>query len=342
LSEENQETTTQEFEYNDGLGEFLQEKDKPEFSWGKTAIIIGSIVVVLILFLGFSFNIGKQLWLKKNNNNNIKQIEKFGHEDITQRINDIEKEKKRMIEKIEADVEPPTLITNQSTNDTDTLPKPILITPKPKRTIPDTPAPQKKQNNVSVTIKNTPALTVTQISKSELLPKPSVQPTKAIEISKKSIAGKPITIQSPIKQKPIVLSNIPKNDKQEIPQTEITSKKAEITSKNVQKENEEKIIPPTKKIQSTAVIQKPIKRAFFLPSRYPFKVIVGSFSDKKNADEFKKQLSARHFEAYIWVYHGEGKKYYRVQVGAFKTREQAIEYIDTIKKDGLDAYIVKK
>lgn len=54
----------EEFEYNDGLGDLLREKDKHEFSWGKTLLVVASLLTVVALGLALVFQIVRSLTLK--------------------------------------------------------------------------------------------------------------------------------------------------------------------------------------------------------------------------------------------------------------------------------------
>ena len=55
MSEKNKD----EFEHNDGLGDLLREREKLEFSWSKTIVILCSLFAVVIVGIYFIFNIGK-------------------------------------------------------------------------------------------------------------------------------------------------------------------------------------------------------------------------------------------------------------------------------------------
>jgi cell division protein FtsN len=72
----NEPINNDEFEYNDGLGDMLREKEKPVFSWAKTLIFILIVVLVVIVFFVISFNLGKKIVQKKNSNPIIAQIYK--------------------------------------------------------------------------------------------------------------------------------------------------------------------------------------------------------------------------------------------------------------------------
>jgi len=57
MSEENKD----EFEHNDGLGDLLREREKLEFSWSKTIVILCSLFAIVIVGIYFVFNIGKNV-----------------------------------------------------------------------------------------------------------------------------------------------------------------------------------------------------------------------------------------------------------------------------------------
>ncbi|MAQ63924.1 hypothetical protein CL647_03700 [bacterium] len=57
MSEKNKD----EFEHNDGLGDLLREREKLEFSWSKTIVILCSLFAVVIVGIYFIFNIGRSV-----------------------------------------------------------------------------------------------------------------------------------------------------------------------------------------------------------------------------------------------------------------------------------------
>ncbi len=50
-----------EFEHSDGLGDLLREREKLEFSWSKTIVILFSLFAVVIVGIYFIFNVGKSV-----------------------------------------------------------------------------------------------------------------------------------------------------------------------------------------------------------------------------------------------------------------------------------------
>ncbi len=53
-----------EFEYNDGLGDLLKEKERQEFSWVKTLVVLVSIITVVSLSFMVVFRVGRSLMVK--------------------------------------------------------------------------------------------------------------------------------------------------------------------------------------------------------------------------------------------------------------------------------------
>jgi len=91
-----------ELEYNDGLGDMLREKDaKKAVGIGKIVMMVVSILIIVILFGGLSYKLGKKILVKKQHK--VRHLEKLNQNDIALRINQIENEHKKVLKKIEAD-----------------------------------------------------------------------------------------------------------------------------------------------------------------------------------------------------------------------------------------------
>ena len=60
-----------------------------------------------------------------------------------------------------------------------------------------------------------------------------------------------------------------------------------------------------------------------------FEVIIGSFSDESNAKKLIKKLSKKSFKARQLAF---VNKFFRVSAGKFSSKENAIEYQNTIRK----------
>lgn len=67
-----------------------------------------------------------------------------------------------------------------------------------------------------------------------------------------------------------------------------------------------------------------------------FRVQVGAFFQKANAETFMQQVKAKGFDAFIIQVGG----YYKVQLGAFSNKQNAVNYAETVKKAGYQAFVV--
>ncbi|TYO72494.1 N-acetylmuramoyl-L-alanine amidase [Rossellomorea marisflavi] len=87
---------------------------------------------------------------------------------------------------------------------------------------------------------------------------------------------------------------------------------------------------------------KGVAKALALPDaqKATFKVIAGSFSDRKNAEERVEELAARKIDSFITSLLLDGKTYYRVQAGAFADRQNAENLVQTLKGYKIDAFLV--
>ena len=100
MEKENQEQSN--LEYNDGLGDLLREKEKLEFSWAKTIIVLCSVVFAIFIGLTFLFNVGKNILTQEQTDLNeatISQLEAF-----TAEADKIERENDKLIELLDAEV----------------------------------------------------------------------------------------------------------------------------------------------------------------------------------------------------------------------------------------------
>lgn len=72
-----------------------------------------------------------------------------------------------------------------------------------------------------------------------------------------------------------------------------------------------------------------------------YRVIAGSFTDRKNAEERSAALKNKSIESVIATAEISGTVWYRVQAGAFSTKENAEKQLEAVKKAGItDAYIL--
>ncbi|MBP1971366.1 N-acetylmuramoyl-L-alanine amidase [Virgibacillus natechei] len=74
-----------------------------------------------------------------------------------------------------------------------------------------------------------------------------------------------------------------------------------------------------------------------------FRIIAGSFEARANANERVAFLSSEGIDAFVDSITISGKLWHRVQAGAFSTRENAENHLNTVKNAGIeDAYIVSE
>lgn len=96
-----------------------------------------------------------------------------------------------------------------------------------------------------------------------------------------------------------------------------------------------KVLGLTKK--ATAV--KPVDKAPAQDnSRVNYRVIAGSYGDKKNAQEQCDKLSKKGFANFIAVYHDTKGIFYRVVAGSYADKANADEQIAKLKKAGFEAF----
>jgi cell division septation protein DedD len=134
----------------------------------------------------------------------------------------------------------------------------------------------------------------------------------------------PITIEKKISAKPVVKVNKP------------VAVAPPVAKKPVSKAV---VITQHKK---PSLIKKVADRALNKRTPSPYKVIVGSFSSKENVRLLTDKLSAQKIDSCVWIYESEGKKYYRVQVGAFANYSEALNYANKLTKSGIAGYVLKK
>jgi len=71
------------------------------------------------------------------------------------------------------------------------------------------------------------------------------------------------------------------------------------------------------------------------PPQTLYKVFAGSFQTRKNADEQTKYLKSKGLDAFVHPTVISGKKWYRVQTGAFSSEVKAQAYMSQLKKLGI-------
>ena len=92
-------------------------------------------------------------------------------------------------------------------------------------------------------------------------------------------------------------------------------------------------VSPVKQIKKTV---PPIVKS----SPYKFKIIAGSYKNKKYANQQVSNLKRNGFDGFVkFETLSNGSILYKVQAGAFKTNEAAISMKNKLKKIGVDSYI---
>lgn len=117
-------------------------------------------------------------------------------------------------------------------------------------------------------------------------------------------------------------------DTKSLPPTERS--KTQIMNKGQKKEDVQKIIPaPQKQTQTQGKSQEAIAK---LPAPMPhqppplqpfYTVQVGSFKTMDEASKLKSKLEGKGYQSYITTYDTPTDKWFRVRIGQFKTKEQA-------------------
>ena len=68
--------TKQQFEHNDGLGDLLREREKLEFSWAKTSVVLIGLLAVILIAIYALFNASKH-FLKNDTRPNTMMTTKY-------------------------------------------------------------------------------------------------------------------------------------------------------------------------------------------------------------------------------------------------------------------------
>ena len=77
------------------------------------------------------------------------------------------------------------------------------------------------------------------------------------------------------------------------------------------------------------------------PANKLYRVQVGSFSIKSNADNLKSKLSKLGYDTIVVKADVNSRTFYRVQVGAYSVKNNAVNMQNKLKSDGFDSIIVE-
>jgi len=72
-----------------------------------------------------------------------------------------------------------------------------------------------------------------------------------------------------------------------------------------------------------------------------YTIQVGSFADRDNALRLKSRLAERFDGVYVATLEGKAGRYYRVRLGRFGRREEALQFARSVTPLGLSAIIVE-
>ena len=107
-------------EYNDGLGDLLREKEKREFSWTKTLVVLISTIGIIIVLLNLLIDYSKSLLLEKETTTTLSIESTTPHqseEKLLEKIEIIENQTEKTItKKSVAKTQPPAVKPKASNN----------------------------------------------------------------------------------------------------------------------------------------------------------------------------------------------------------------------------------
>lgn len=73
-----------------------------------------------------------------------------------------------------------------------------------------------------------------------------------------------------------------------------------------------------------------------------FRIQVGTFSKRENAENVWRSLTSAGFDAHITVYNDADGEKYKVSVGAYKTREEADRVAERLRSMNFDAWVYQE
>ena len=257
-----------EFEHNDGLGDLLREREKLEFSWSKTIVVICSLFSVVTIGIYFIFNVGKNV------------IESEVKENIISKSSVVESKRSYVNSAKQND--------HIAKNSNKSVSTPGSITAN-------------KINNEKSTAKSNTAKTSQHLSKNN-----------ASSSTNSNIAN----------------SNPKESSKRYVAKSQSKNKQSRYNSTDNSK-------APKAKTSSRVKAKRNV-------SDYKFKVITGTFSNQKNAVSHLNSLKSQGIKGFIKQTKTSLGNYFRVQVGAYKTQEKALQQQIKLKNINIDSYIYQE
>jgi N-acetylmuramoyl-L-alanine amidase len=70
-----------------------------------------------------------------------------------------------------------------------------------------------------------------------------------------------------------------------------------------------------------------------------FRVVTGSFSDRKNAEERISALDKKGFDSFLTVFKKDGKTFFRVVTGSFTDKDNAEDRLAVLKQAGFESFL---
>lgn len=122
-------------------------------------------------------------------------------------------------------------------------------------------------------------------------------------------------------------------------QNETSTEPVEI-NKTIKKDS--KTTPPSTTTPQTTEKQVEQKETTDAQVNTVFKVQLGAFSTKDNAQTLINELKGKGVDATVVPLKKDGKDYFRVQAGAYKNKENAEKIADDLKKQGYPVFISGK
>lgn len=99
---------------------------------------------------------------------------------------------------------------------------------------------------------------------------------------------------------------------------------------------------PTIEVSTKIQTSPPTNSTLPTKSSSSFKVIVGSFVDKKNAKAMVNNLKKKGIDAFVLESSRNNKPLYRVQSGAFANKPSAVSHKRSLEKKGIDCYVLER
>ena len=86
------------------------------------------------------------------------------------------------------------------------------------------------------------------------------------------------------------------------------------------------------------------RKSAYVPSAsdITFTIQVGSFSKRSDAERLRRVLKRKYREVYIDVVSLKGKKYYRVRVGRFSSKNRAYSVAEELEEEGYEVFVTTR